>query len=389
MRAMTRFNPAFTPEEREKVLAQHGGSHPLEMFPWFRRWAPGLARDLVYTFIWNLGFVVLFTFFGMIANWRLPSANWMWINFVIANCVGYTLHGIFFIGCHAIEPAVRRAGRVGITAYYMVLSTVGVIAGFWIASRLLGREILPRIGDHRWILAVAVTSLAISIVIAIVYFWRERSALAEAALEREQRRAADIEREATVANLRALQAQIEPHFLFNTLANVTSLIDADPARAKHMLESFIRFLRASLAATRRGSTTLADEFSLIRDFLEVLRIRMDERLQVAIDLPAELAAIELPPMLLQPLVENAIHHGLEPRVEGGSVTLRARRDAARLVLEIADTGIGFGDVTSGGVGLANVRERLRLAHGDAARLTIRDNVPRGTIVAIELPVAAT
>jgi sensor histidine kinase YesM len=388
MRAMTRFDPAFTPEEREKVLSRHGGSHPLEMFPWFRRLAPSLGRDLAYTFLWNLGFVVLFTFFAIVANWRLPSANWLWINFVIANCVGYTLHGLFFLcGC-TIEPAIRRAGRIGVTAYYMVLSTVGVITGFWIASRLLGHEILPRLGDHRWILAIAVTSLAISVVIAIVYFWRERSALAEAALEREQRRAAEIEREATVANLRALQAQIEPHFLFNTLANVTSLIDTDPARAKHMLESFIRFLRASLAATRRGSTTLADEFALTADFLEVLRIRMAERLQVAIDLPAELAAVEIPPMLLQPLVENAIRHGLEPRMEGGKVTLRARRDGARLILEIADTGIGFEDATSGGVGLANVRERLRLAHREAARLTIRDNVPQGTIVAIELPLAA-
>ena len=265
------------------------------------------------------------------------------------------------------------------------MSTVGVMTGFWLAAQLVGRNILGKLGDHRWILAVAVTSLVISVVIGIMYFWREKSALAEAALEREQRRNADIERGALAANVRALQAQIEPHFLFNTLANVTSLIEPDPARAKHMLETFIRFLRASLAATRRSSTTLADEFALIGDFLEVLEVRMGERLRVAIDLPADLGAIEIPAMLLQPVVENAIRHGLEPKVEGGRIELRARREGGMLVLEVADTGVGFGEATAGGVGLANIRERLRLAHGDAARLSIRANAPQGTIVAIELP----
>jgi signal transduction histidine kinase len=385
---MTSFDPAFTPEERRQVLSQHGGSHPLEMFPVFRRWAPSLVRDLIYTFIWNMGFTALFTFFGIVSNWRLPSANWLWVNFVIANCVGYTLHLLFHVGAVTVEPVARRAGRVAVTAYFMGVSTAGVIAGFWIATRLLGRDILPRLGDPRWIIAIAVTSLVISIVIAVIFFWREKSAQAEAALEREQRRVADIEREATVANLRALQAQIEPHFLFNTLANVTGLIDADPARAKHMLETFIRFLRASLAATRRSTTTLADEFALIGDFLEVLRVRMGDRLRVRLDLPAELSTIEIPPMLVQPLVENAIRHGLETKVEGGVIELSARRDGERLVLEVADTGTGFRDATSAGVGLANVRERLLLAHGAKARLTIRENAPQGTIVAIELPLAA-
>jgi sensor histidine kinase YesM len=270
----------------------------------------------------------------------------------------------------------------------MSVSTAGVIVGFWIATRLLGREILPRLGDPRSIIAIAVTSLVISIVIAVIFFWREKSAQAEAALEREQRRVADIEREATVANLRALQAQIEPHFLFNTLANVTGLIDSDPARAKHMLETFIRFLRASLAATRRSTTTLADEFALIGDFLEVLRVRMGDRLQVRLDLPADLCSVEIPPMLLQPVVENAIRHGLETKVEGGVIALGARREGGRLFLEVADTGVGFADASAGGTGLSNIRERLRLAHGDAGRITIRDNAPQGTIVAIELPLAA-
>jgi two-component sensor histidine kinase len=385
MPRMANYNPAFTPEERRKAIAQAVSSHPLEMFPWFRRWPQGQLRDLVYTFIWNLGFAALFTLFGMVGGGKLPNANWLWINFVTANCVGFTLHALYALGGCTIERRAREAGAVPTTLYYMVISTVGVIIGFWLATKVIGRNFLGDFGDPRWFLAVAFASFVISVVIAIIYFWREKSALAEAALEREQRRAADIEREALAANLRALQAQVEPHFLFNTLANVTSLIDPDPARARHMLEAFIRFLRASLAATRRSATTLADEFALIADFLEVLKVRMGERLQVAVDLPAGLAAVQIPPMLVQPLVENAIRHGLEPKVEGGRLDLRARREGGRLVLEVSDTGMGFGEATSGGVGLANIRERLRLAHGDGARLAIRANSPQGTVVSIELP----
>jgi sensor histidine kinase YesM len=187
------------------------------------------------------------------------------------------------------------------------------------------------------------------------------------------------------ANLKALQAQIEPHFLFNTLANVVGLVDADPATAKRMLESFIRFLRASLAATREERTTLGDDFALVASFLEVIQVRMGERLAVRLEIPEALRSFELPPLLLQPIVENAVLHGLEPKVEGGTITLTAFERDGRVVVEVADTGVGFRETTSGGIGLANVRERLKLRYGDDAKLAIRDNPPMGTLVSIELP----
>ena len=384
---MARLDQTFSSPEHGGPIRREAGSHPLEMFPWFRRWAPGFARDLAYTFIWNTGFMAMFVLVGIVATLKSPTPGALWATFVISQCVGYSLHALFAAAGCTVEPAIRRRGRVAVAAYYMLVSTCGVIAGFWIASLYLGREFLPRMYDPRWIIAIAVTSMVISIVLAVIFFWREKSALAEAALEREQRRVAEIGREATVANLRALQAQIEPHFLFNTLANVTSLVDADPARARHMLETFIRFLRATLHASRRTSTTLADEFALIRYFLEVLQVRMGDRLRVELDLPEELAGVEIPPMLVQPVVENAIRHGIEPKVEGGTIALRARRESGHLVLEVADTGVGFSGATAAGVGLANVRERLRLAHGAAGRLTVRENPPQGTIVALEFPVA--
>ena len=382
---MAAHDSTLTDAERERIIVAQANGHPLEMFPWFRRWAPGLWRDLLYTFIWNTGFMAVFVLIGMVATLRVPSPGALWVAFVISQCVGYTLHGLFALGGCTVETAIRRRGRLATTLYYMAMSTVGVVAGFAMGTTILGSLVAPLSADLRWFIAIVASSLAISLVLAIIFFWRERSALAEAALERAQRRAADIEREALVANLRALQAQVEPHFLFNTLANVTSLIDADPARARHMLESFIRFLRASLAATRQSSTTLGEAFALIGDFLEVLKVRMGDRLEVRLDLPPELAAARVPPMLLQPVVENAIRHGLEPKVEGGRIEMRAGRDGDRLRLEVADTGVGFGEATSGGLGLSNIRERLRLAHGDAARLSIRGNAPQGTIVVIEIP----
>jgi sensor histidine kinase YesM len=225
----------------------------------------------------------------------------------------------------------------------------------------------------------------ISAILTAIFFLREREARAQAALEREQLRAERIEREAALANLRALQAQIEPHFLFNTLANVTSLVDRDPATAKRMLESFIRFLRASLAATRMETTTLGAEAELIAAYLDVLQIRMGARLRYRIDVPADLAGVAIAPMLLQPVVENAIRHGLEPKVDGGELAFTASRDGDGVTIEIRDTGAGFASTTRGGVGLTNLRDRLRGLYGERGALGIGEGARGGAAVTIRIP----
>src|SRR5205085_39047 len=148
---------------------------------------------------------------------------------------------------------------------------------------------------------------------------------------------------------------------------------------------FIRFLRASLAATRSDSTTLAAEAELIGAYLDVLAVRMGPRLRYAIDVDPALASFELPQLLLQPIVENAIKHGLEPKVDGGEVAVRVRGSPGFVDVEIADTGIGFAPVTAGGVGLTNIRDRLRLLYGERASLAIRENAPAGTVVHLRLP----
>ena len=153
-----------------------------------------------------------------------------------------------------------------------------------------------------------------------------------------------------------------------------------------MLENFIAYLRATLAATREQETTLGGEFALMADFLAILQIRMGSRLVVTFDLPAEFAATALPSMLLQPLVENAIKHGLEPKMEGGKVTLRAAREGELLRIDVIDTGLGFGTGTTRGIGLANVRERLEKIFSGRASLAIEENTPCGTRAILRLPI---
>ncbi len=366
-----------------------GDYHPLEIIPFFRRFGPSHGRDIAYTFIWNLLLAGVFVLVGLMFNSRGLNLEVAGRIFVIAQCIGYTIHAFYFLGSVAgIDRRVHGRGGIPVAAYYSGVACLGVLVGFAIAGTLLDMDIAGFYASPKRVGAILLNSLVIAAILSAIFFAREREAKAKAALVTERLRAEQVERQAVLANLRALQAQIEPHFLFNTLANATSLVETDPARAKHMLEVFIRFLRASLAATRRSTATLADEFALLADFLEVLEVRMRERLTTRIDLPADLASLEIPPMLLQPLVENAIRHGLEPKVEGGTVSISARREGDRLVLEVADTGVGFRDANSGGVGLANIRERLRLAHGEAGRLAIREGPGGGTIATISFPMPA-
>ena len=214
----------------------------------------------------------------------------------------------------------------------------------------------------------------------------DRVRQAQQKLAEEQARSEAADRAAMQANLRMLQAQIEPHFLFNSLANVVGLIHSAPDTAKKMLENFITYLRASLAATRAQETTLGDEFGRMGTFLEILKIRMGERLRVTLDLPEDLVRHSFPPMLLQPLLENAIKHGLEPKIEGGSVLLQARRTGSKLAVSVIDTGLGFQPGNASGIGLCNARERINQLFNHTASLQIEENTPCGTRVIITIPV---
>jgi sensor histidine kinase YesM len=360
--------------------------HPLELIPFFRRFPRSPARDLVYTLIWNFMFAAGSVALATLFSAQLPSLEMIWVYLVMSNLIGFTIHALYMVGrLLGLEGGARASGLVVKVVYFSVIPTAGVLVGFQISLWLFDLGFKTWLKSPGWIVSVATTSVIISSVLSAIFFWREREARAQAALEREQLRGERIEREAALANLRALQAQIEPHFLFNTLANVTSLIDREPATAKRMLESFIRFLRASLAGTRLETTTLGAEAELIAAYLDVLQIRMGSRLRYRIDVPADLAGISIPPMLLQPVVENAIRHGLEPKVDGGEVVFAVRRDGGNVAIEIRDTGAGFSPTTRGGVGLTNLRDRLRGLYGERAALGIAEHAGGGAAVTIRIP----
>jgi signal transduction histidine kinase len=203
-------------------------------------------------------------------------------------------------------------------------------------------------------------------------------------------RSTSTEKELAEAKLSLLHAQVEPHFLYNTLASAQYLTRSDPSKADQMLGNLITYLRRSLPRTEESASTLGEELERATAYLEILRIRMGERLRVQIQVPDALKATAMPPMMLQTLVENAIKHGLEPVTGGGTIWILAREDAGKVTITVADDGRGFSNEGGGtGIGLKNVRERLRLAHGDKAAFAIVANFPKGVAATITLPGSGT
>ncbi|HEY4082854.1 MAG TPA: histidine kinase [Burkholderiaceae bacterium] len=254
------------------------------------------------------------------------------------------------------------------------VTPLGYTAGTWFADSILGVHTPTLLEiDARSVLFLLLMSLLPGV--AIAYYLSSQAQLAKAKAQ------------AAEQQLRALQAQLEPHMLFNTLANLRALITLDPPRALTMLDQLISFLRATLQASRTGTHSLADEFARLADYLALMQVRMQDRLRPVLDLPPELANAQVPPMLLQPLVENAIKHGLEPSIEGGELRISARREGSKLLLEVADSGVGLSDAPSTGTqfGLHQIRERLATSHGANANLTLTANPQGGAIATITLP----
>ena len=218
-------------------------------------------------------------------------------------------------------------------------------------------------------------------------FYRREVASVDAMQRAEIERAA-FEREMAEARLQVLQAQIEPHFLFNTLANVRRLYDMDHAAGGKMLENLMRYLEVALPQMRDSESTLGRDAGLIEAFLRIQQIRMGHRLAFSIDVPVPLRAHPVPPMMLLTLTENAIKHGLNPSPDGGLIRILARADGDRLTLSVADTGVGFSPGSGRGTGLANIRARLAAQFGDRASLALENNDLGGVTATIALPLAA-
>lgn len=197
---------------------------------------------------------------------------------------------------------------------------------------------------------------------------------------------ATLERRLTEAQMAALQAQVEPHFLFNTLALIGRLIETDPPEAAKVHAHLIAYLRSALPQMRSsGGATLGKQLELSKAYLAIMQARMKERLAVRFEVPDFLGSAPFPPMMLQTLIENAIKHGLEPKIAGGTILVRARVDGATLVLDVCDDGVGIDLHADEGVGLANIRERLQLLYGAQAELVIEAPISGGACASVRIP----
>ena len=366
-------------------------AHPLELIPFFRRWPASQPRNLLYTIIWSSGLGVMLAALEVVLV-RDGVSYWTRLGpmLLMSNLIGLMIHTGSVLSNRLLNGWPRRARGLPRVLFSMALMGVSVLVGIGFGNLLWsGADPLLLLSNR----GVQAESLVIAAGVALLLYMVRSAAdrrAARAVEEARQKEAlASSARMLAEARLRALQAQIEPHFLYNTLANVVSLIGPQPAQAQHMLERFIDYLRATLSASRSEEATLASECKLIAAYLDVLKVRMGERLLYRIEVPDELRQFRIAPMLLQPVVENAIAHGLEPKVEGGEVVLSARVEGDHVSLRISDTGVGLNEAAprkpGGGVGLSNLRERLRSLYGAAAKVELLENQPCGMTVRLMLP----
>ena len=366
--------------------------HPLQVIPFFRRWRPSVLRNLLFTAILCAIVIAVIVLFSLGMGHRI---TWKMLAEVatFSLLIGYTQHYLYKI---TITLARRRQRLAPLLMHPMMLGVALPIAaiyvGYVLAVSLQTGTLWLNVSENwRGFVFASCVTIAIGWLL-----WEAIEATRKNEVERRERAELQAnvdraERERTTAELKALRAQVEPHFLYNTLSNVVSLIEREPATAKYMTERLIGYLRHTLDASRREHATVGDELAIIADYLEILRLRMGERLWYEVAADDATRALPLSPMLLQPLVENAIKHGLEPKIEGGRITVSAVVQDGRLNIVVEDTGLGFGvatDTAGSGSGLANVRGRLKAIYGDAARLSI-EQPEAGTRIRLSLPIAAS
>jgi Histidine kinase len=308
---------------------------------------------------------------------------------VFSECVGLTM-----VACVVLLQRQRRLAGLAAGTRWLVTGVIaiptGYLLGHQIAFLLLG-EPLRLVGPQHISLVPMLFTLLVGGLGLRHFATREQ-------LAREAAARAEAQRLAVEAQLRLLRAQLEPHMLFNTLANLRGLLREDAGRAEAMIDSLIVYLRGTLAASDTESVPLGREFAQLRAYLEIMALRMGPRLSFRLELPAALEGSPVPPMLLQPLVENAIRHGLEPKVGRGHIEVTACATGAGIEIRVDDDGLGLplpdadaakADAAarpgSSSYGLRHVRERLQAVYGPAARLDLERRQPAGVRCVVFLP----
>lgn len=322
-----------------------------------------------------------------IAAAAVGSVVWIFLNtyldlLVTALCVGYTSMVLVTVAGNIRQDRLPRE------VMQMLGVVTGSVLGTILAGVVKGRSFSSMFSERLSGVAISMgLGIGFGCVVLAAVILREKNARDQARIHRAESERHQLEKSILEARLQVMQAQVEPHFLFNTLANVQHLVETDPAAASRMLDSLIQYLRAALPQMREGATNLGRELDMARAFLEINRVRMGSRLDFAIEVPESLKERAFPPMMLISLVENAVKHGVDPCCESGSITIRAIENEGRLRVSVEDTGEGIKPKKGGGVGLANIRERLKALYGGAAKLVIEEKAPRGVVASIEVPAA--
>ena len=336
--------------------------------------------DLLYTIVIDTFIAIFLTLTGIFTT--TVNLRTFIITLVISQSYGISTCLIIVVSLRAFKP------RKGASAIFIILIGLvcGILIGHLTAASIL-RQAIPTFmwGWKKALLKYIGLWLVLVTTIGYFFYSKRHLKISKEIIQQERINRLSSEKEALEANLRLLQAQIEPHFLFNTLSNVLSLIDTDQAKGKAMLVDLIHYMRTSLSRTLPEATTLDQELDMIKAYLNVQKIRMGERLRFKIEFPEAVRQHPLPPMLLQPLVENAIKHGLEPKMEGGEIMIKVTEETDLIRIEVVDTGNGFSSFQNTGVGIGNVRERIKLLFGEKGCFMLEENRPNGVRAIIEVP----
>lgn len=312
--------------------------------------------------------------------WTIDVVGTLHENLAVSYCIGFCI----LLAVEGIANCVSRFSPFVRGLGVLLGITLGSLAGTFLGFNLIGASSFISPGNPAWRRTVFI-ALTFGVIVSWFYYSLIRFSEAASAAKEAELKQANYGTQLAQAELKMLQAQIEPHFLYNTLANVRSLMESRPQTAATMLENLIGFLQSSLTHSRAGQVPLKDEIGLLRAYLDIMAVRMGERLQYSIDMDGGLGTVPFPPMLLQPLVENAVKHGLEPKVEGGAIHITARGENGLIRIAVSDTGAGFPSDKADGFGLNNVRSRLRSIYGDRARLELTAGAEGGVTAAITVP----
>jgi signal transduction histidine kinase len=329
--------------------------------------------------------LMLFSLCGTFLHLALPAKFGWTESILLANLLGLSMAlamvSVWFNYRKLTQQVNRKIGIV------LVLSTTGAVVGASVAALVDGRsplELLARLAPTV-VTAGIVAGLVYAIIFGVIAAWRNKeyeALTANLQLEAERER---LTLQLSESQLRLMRAQIEPHFLFNTLGAVQQLCEGAAPKAGELTANLIAFLRASLTEMRADSTCLDAEFKTIEAYCKVMKFRLGERLRYELELPAHLAAVALPSMVLLTLVENAIKHGIEPSLEGGEVRVAARAEGGLAVVSVINTGVELPAVPGAGFGLGHVRERLHLTYGDRASFSIDNRDSVGVVAELRVP----